>query len=151
MTSKKLGCPECAIIRGGLDPRGIAPVGRGVFVVHPRDEDAAVPGWIVVAPVRHVEQWDELSPRELAEIGPLLAKVTAALRAETGAEKIYVSVFAEVLAHLHVHVIARTKDVPVESRGPRIFLSSTQAESVEATRIGTRVLERLRAKKRPAL
>lgn len=141
--AKNLGCAECTIVRGGILPRGRAVVRRGCFVVHPRDENAAVPGWMIIAPVRHVEQWDDLSPDELAEIGTLIKTVASALRQETEAEKIYVNVFAEVLAHLHVHVIARTADVPAEMRGPRIF-QTAGADPKAADAIAERVLTRLR-------
>lgn len=140
--ARNLGCAECAIVKGGILPRGKPALSRGVFVVHPRAEDAAVPGWMIIAPVRHVEQWDDLSPREQTELGTLIGVVTEALRAETDAEKIYVNVFAEVLAHLHVHVIARTAEVPAELRGPRIFLSAG-ADPEAADDIGERVMARL--------
>lgn len=139
---QNLGCPECAIVKGGVLPRGKAALRLGRFVVHPRAEEAAVPGWMILAPARHVEQWDDLSAEELAEIGTLIKNVAAALRQETEAEKVYVNVFAEVLAHLHVHVIARTADVPPEVRGPKIFLS-TGADPEAADAIGERVLARL--------
>jgi diadenosine tetraphosphate (Ap4A) HIT family hydrolase len=118
------------------------PFVSGELVVHPRAEDAAVPGWFIIAPARHVEQWDELSPREQQELGPLIGRVMEALRAETQAEKIYVSVFAELVAHLHVHLIARTADVPPESRGPRIFLAAG-ADPVRTDAIAKGVLARL--------
>lgn len=130
-------------MKGGVLPRGLPPVQRGLFVVHPRAEDAAVPGWMIIAPVRHVEQWDELSPREQKELGELIGVVTSALREVTHAEKIYVNVFAEVVAHLHVHVIARTDDVPVEMRGPRIF-QSTGADPAAADAIAEKVLTKLK-------
>ena len=138
------GCEECAIVSGKLVPRGEAPVVRDVFVIHPRPDDGAVPGWIIVAPQRHVEQIDQLSPRELTALGPLLGEVAAALRAETGAEKVYVSIFAEILAHLHVHVIARTGDIPADQRGPRVFLTTAPADTGKSTETGRRVLARLR-------
>ena len=140
---RNLGCSECVIVRGGVLPRGLPVVTRGIFVVHPRAEDAAVPGWMIIAPVRHVEQWDDLSPREQKELGELIGIVSGALRAATDAEKIYVNVFAEVVAHLHVHVIARTRDVPAEMRGPRIF-QTAGADPEAADTIARAVLARLK-------
>lgn len=147
--AKHLGCSECAIVKGGVLPRGMRAVTRGHFVVHPRGEDAAVPGWMVIAPVRHVEQWDDLSPPDRKELGELIGKVAEALRSATDAEKIYVNVFAEVVAHLHVHVIARAKDLPEEMRGPRIF-QVAGADPAAADEIAKVVLARLEPRARPS-
>jgi diadenosine tetraphosphate (Ap4A) HIT family hydrolase len=117
----------------------------GAFIVHPRFEAAPVPGWFVVSPTRHVEQWDALSEDELREVGPLVAQVTAALRAETPTAKVYVSVFAEVLPHLHVHVIARPPDLPAEKRGARLFLAEGALPEPERDALARRVLARISA------
>jgi diadenosine tetraphosphate (Ap4A) HIT family hydrolase len=116
-------------------------VRRGPFLVHAIPEGGPVPGWLVVAPARHVEQIDALRSGELAGLGPLLAEVASALRAETACEKIYVSIFAERLPHLHVHVIARPPGMPAEDRGPRLFLLEGRPEGSEA--VARRVLARL--------
>jgi diadenosine tetraphosphate (Ap4A) HIT family hydrolase len=115
----------------------------GAFVVHPRLETPPVPGWMVVAPVRHVEQWDALDAAELRELGPLLARVSAALRAATPTAKVYVSVFAEVLPHFHVHVIARPPDLPADQRGARLFLAEGNAVDAERLALTRRVYARL--------
>jgi diadenosine tetraphosphate (Ap4A) HIT family hydrolase len=116
---------------------------RGPFVVHAIPEGGPVPGWLVVAPARHVEQIDALRAEELSLLGPLLARVAAALRAETSCEKVYVSIFAEVLPHLHVHVIARPPGWAAAEAGPRLFLAGGRAEGAEA--LTRRVLARLAA------
>ena len=121
-------CPECRLVAGAATARGVPALRLGLFVVHPRPEPPPVPGWMIVAPARHVEQWDELHARELAELGPLVARVASALRAETATVKVYVSVFAEVLPHLHVHVVARPPDLAPEKRCPRVFLEAPARE-----------------------
>ena len=136
-------CPECAIVRDGAAPGGAPVLRRGPFVVHPRPEPAPVPGWFVVAPVRHVEQVDALGPDEQRALGPLLAEVAAALRAETPCEKVYVSVFAEALPHLHLHVIARPPGLPAHERGPRLFASERRADEEERAGLARRVHARL--------
>lgn len=115
----------------------------GAFVVHPRLEAPPVPGWMVVAPLRHVEQWDALDAAELRELGPLVARVSAALRASTPTARVYVSVFAEVLPHLHVHVVARPPDLPTDERGARLFLAPGRPGDPEATAVARRVYARL--------
>lgn len=136
-------CQECEIAAGRLDSAGLPPLRRGPFVVHPRTDGGAVPGWFVVAPVRHTEQIDALDDRELAELGPVLAEVAAALRESTPAERVYLSVFAEVLHHLHVHVIARPPDAPASRTGPRVFLSDAKADADAVRRVAERVFARL--------
>ncbi|HXB56710.1 MAG TPA: HIT domain-containing protein [Vicinamibacteria bacterium] len=112
-------------------------------MVHAIPEGGPVPGWLVVAPARHVEQIDALRAEELSLLGPLLAQVAAALRAETSCEKVYVSLFAEVLPHLHVHVVARPPGWAPAETGPRLFLAGGRAEGAEA--LTRRVLARLAA------
>jgi diadenosine tetraphosphate (Ap4A) HIT family hydrolase len=117
----------------------------GLFAVHPKLESPPVPGWLVVAPQRHVEQWDALDARELAELGPLVARVAAALRAETPTARIYVTVFAEVLPHFHLHVVARPPELAADERGARLFLSEVPVGDAESADLFRRVSARLRA------
>ncbi len=125
-------CPECARIPSAFR--------SGPFAVHAKTEPSPVPGWMIVAPVRHVEQIDALEAAELVALGPLVAQVAAALRAETPCEKVYVNVYAEVLHHLHVHVIARPPDLPAEHRGPKIFLAPA---TIDPAALEKRILSRL--------
>ena len=142
-TAREPSCPECAIARAGSPPGGARVLRRGAFVVHLRPEPSPVPGWLVVAPIRHVEQIDALTPDEQRELGPLLTEVAAAVRAETPCEKVYVSVFAELLPHFHVHVIARPPGLPEEERGPRLFASARRADEAERIALFRRVESRL--------
>jgi diadenosine tetraphosphate (Ap4A) HIT family hydrolase len=132
-------CAECAALRPGS---AVRVVRRGTLVVHGRLEPGGVPGWMVVAPERHVESLDALTAAEQAVLMPLVAEVTVALRAETPCEKAYVAVFSEVLPHLHFHVIARPPGLPEEDRGPRVFAAPPVA-SRDAEDVTRRVLARL--------
>lgn len=125
--------------------RGAPPLRLGSFAVHPRLEAPPVPGWLVVAPLRHVEQWDALDSRELRELAPLVARVSAALRAETPTAKVYVSVFAEVLPHFHVHVVARPPELGADERGARLFLAEGRVTEAECAALFRRISARLTA------
>lgn len=133
-----MSCSECDRIAGGTEL-----LRRGPFVVHGKAETPSVPGWIVVAPARHVEQIDLLHVEEVAALTPLLVEVAAALRASTPCEKIYVSAFAEVLPHLHVHVIARAPDAPPEVRGPKVFAAPPIPDASVSDAVTRAVLARL--------
>ena len=65
---------------------------------------AEVPGFAYLEPKRHIPDITELDGEEAATFGLVMAKVTAALKAETGAELVYVYVFGGGIPHLHVHL-----------------------------------------------
>ena len=125
--------------------RGAPTLRLGLFALHPKLESPPVPGWLVLAPLRHVEQWDALDGRELRELAPLVARVSAALRAETPTARVYVSVFAEVLPHFHVHVVARPPELLAEQRGARLFLTEGWVSDAECSALFQRVATRLTA------
>lgn len=115
-------CRSCAILANpDPPPRDCLAVTDGLVVAHAFD--ACLEGWLVVLPRRHVEALDELSGTELAELGPLLGALTAALRAVTGCAKTYVVLLAEAAGfpHVHFHVAPRHADLDERFRGVRIF------------------------------
>jgi diadenosine tetraphosphate (Ap4A) HIT family hydrolase len=84
---------------------------------------AALPGWMVVVPRRHITSMAELTAEEAIVLGPLLAALSRGLERTLGARKAYVAFFAEAegFAHLHLHVVPRLADLPDDRRGPRVF------------------------------
>lgn len=87
------------------------------------DFNSSLEGWLVLAPLRHVESLAELTADEATGLGGLLRNASVALEAVTGCLKTYVMLFAEAdgFAHLHVHVVARMPDQPADRRGPAVF------------------------------
>ena len=117
--------PVCLSCRDN-DAADLPPRDRVARTAHWRAAhafDSALPGWLVLVPARHVTALDELAPKEVAELGPLLRDLSAALRAVTGCVKTYVMLLAEAdgFEHMHFHVVPRMADQPAELRGPRIF------------------------------
>lgn len=129
-SSDPKACPECERIQAA---RGVLV--RGAFVVHAKPEPAPVPGWLLVAPRRHVEQLDQLDAGEARELGALLKDVSAALRQAAGGEKIYLAVFAEILPHLHFHLVARPPGWPDDERGAALLRSSQTVPAPDAARV----------------
>jgi len=117
------GCYACTTNArsGTLPPREEIVAADGWRLVHAFD--AALPGWLVLVPDRHVTALDELGTEEAAAMGRLLHAGSAALRAVLGCTKTYVALFAEAegFAHLHVHVVPRMPDLPADRLGPRVF------------------------------
>jgi diadenosine tetraphosphate (Ap4A) HIT family hydrolase len=78
---------------------------------------------MVLVARRHSESVADLTVDEANELGPLIKRVSGALREVLGCAKTYVIQFAEHPDHPHVHfhVIPRHPEQPAELRGPRIF------------------------------
>lgn len=63
-----------------------------------------VPGFAHLEPHRHIPFITDLDGPEAATLGPVLARVTAALGSATAADKVYVYVFGDHVPHLHVNL-----------------------------------------------
>lgn len=107
--------------------------------------NVALPGWLVVLPIRHIESIAELTPEEAAGLGGLLRALSLALIEVTGAVKTYVMQFGEAEGHrhLHFHVVPRLRDMPHDRRGPRVFsyLLPGEAAAVPAAEMDRIALE----------
>jgi diadenosine tetraphosphate (Ap4A) HIT family hydrolase len=134
-------CTACHITRASSQPF----VSFKDFIVTAKPELGAVPGWMLIIPKQHIEHIDALSEEQSVEMALIISKTSKALRTATACEKIYVCVFAEVLHHLHVHVIARPNDLPIHLRGPAIFNAPSLCNKEEAKRTTHRVLDLLRS------
>ena len=66
--------------------------------------DAEVPGFCYLEPKRHIPHITDLDGEEARTLGPVLAKLTGILKAETGAELVYVFVYGGGIPHLHFHL-----------------------------------------------
>lgn len=80
-------------------------------------------GWLVLVVRRHITSVARLTDAEASELGSLIKQVSAAVQDVIGCDKTYLVQFAEhpQHPHVHVHVIARTRDLPDEHQGPRVF------------------------------
>jgi diadenosine tetraphosphate (Ap4A) HIT family hydrolase len=114
-----LVCSENA--RTDLPPRERIVVTEHWRVAHAFD--TSLRGWLVIDALPHVTALDELPPTAHTELGELLGRLSAALRAETGCEKTYVMQYSEAAGfeHLHVHVVPRMADLPEDARGTAVF------------------------------
>ena len=63
-----------------------------------------VPGFAHLEPKRHIPYLTDLDGPEAGTLGAVLARVTAALREAAAADKTYVYVFGDHVAHLHVNL-----------------------------------------------
>jgi histidine triad (HIT) family protein len=130
------GCPACRAARG--QPPGPVIYDDGLWRVTPAS--TAAPGGLLLATVRHAASLADLSEREAAALGPLLARVAAALQAETGAARVDAATFADTPADEGRHLC-----LYLTPRGPG-------APSVrDAAALARRVADRLRAHREQAV
>lgn len=85
--------------------------------------NSSLPGWMCLVPRRHLEGLVDLTGAEAATMGRILRAASVALVETTGCAKTYVILFAEQegFAHLHVHIVPRSPDLPEDRRGPKVF------------------------------
>ncbi|MGE0710832.1 MAG: HIT family protein [Planctomycetota bacterium] len=146
MTDVEDECVACALTK---DPRAV-PGGRILETSRWHLEHAVapvpLPGWLILRTIRHTEGITGLDAAEGAELGRLLQLVPQVLKEVTGAERIYVCCFTEVLPHLHIHLIPRAPDEPL--RGPQLFVERIAAqrepEDPAATAAAAEIAERVR-------
>lgn len=69
--------------------------------------DTPVPGMCLLQPNRHVDGIQDLDDTELAELGPLCAKISRALYARGDVGRVMVTTFGDGVAHLHVWIAPR--------------------------------------------
>jgi diadenosine tetraphosphate (Ap4A) HIT family hydrolase len=83
------------------------------YVAHPLDEDEPTYlGSLMAVTKRHVPSFAELTAEEAQALGLLLARVSRALKAATGAGHTYAYFFGEGFHHLHVFTVARYDEMP---------------------------------------
>ncbi|MDQ3757334.1 MAG: hypothetical protein M3394_05760, partial [Actinomycetota bacterium] len=61
-----------------------------------------VPGWLFLELRRHAEGPMGMEDAEAGELGVLLARLSAAAQAATGAERVYALAYGELFAHFHM-------------------------------------------------
>lgn len=98
------------------DGRLVAPGGviydDGVWRVEHSLSPVLLKGWLIVKPRRHVEHVADLNEAETKALGPLLARVSDAIRASLGAARVYVCSFGELVHHVHFYLVPRYAGMP---------------------------------------
>jgi diadenosine tetraphosphate (Ap4A) HIT family hydrolase len=89
-----------------------------------------VPGFAHLEPKRHIPFVTDLDGAEAATFGPVLARVTAALRDAAGAEKTYVYVFGDRVPHLHLN-LAPHRDRDALRGGPGLLEQGAEPAPAE--------------------
>lgn len=94
-----------------------------------------IPGFAHLEPRRHIPFITDLDGAEADTLGPVLARVTGALRLAAGAEKIYVYVFGDHTEHLHFN-LAPPQWLHAAVADPTVRTAPTPASAVDPPRQG---------------
>lgn len=84
------------------------------YVYHPTDDAPGYLGHLILIPGRHAPDYASLTSEEAQAIGLLTTRISRALKACAGAEKVYVVFYGEVTPHLHIHLTARYPETPAD-------------------------------------
>jgi diadenosine tetraphosphate (Ap4A) HIT family hydrolase len=95
------GCVLCrrAAGLGAADPGWLLRTGHWGVSMHPA---MPAPGWIAAQTLRHTEGLAGLDDAEVTELGPLLARLSAAVTRVTDSERVYTYSLGEGSPHTHM-------------------------------------------------
>jgi ATP adenylyltransferase len=105
------GCVFCDAVAGDADERLVVHRGERAFALLNRFPYSS--GHLMIAPVRHVGEFESLAPEEAVEIHALAAEALAALRATYDPEGFNLGwnlgrvAGAGIVDHVHQHVVPR--------------------------------------------
>jgi diadenosine tetraphosphate (Ap4A) HIT family hydrolase len=116
---------DCAIgeIQRGVSQRGAAVLGHNGWTVS-RLHQYPFPGWLVLAPDRHVTGFGQLGRQDAAEFADLLGRLDRTIRAELDPVKVYLLALGDRMPHWH------------------LLLAPVSAAAAELGVVGAEVLQR---------
>ena len=100
-------CPSCATLSGINVPPGGILYDDSHWVVFLRAKPLLVPGQGFLVLKWHCEHLSELTPAELAALGPMLQHIQCAYDQVLQPAKLHFGLYAEAVKHLHLHIIPR--------------------------------------------
>ena len=116
-------CLSCLSISG---EKRISPgpiIYEGIYWLVDHAYPTSLPGWLVIVLKRHAEALHELSQDEFAELATIQHRLAQVMHHDAAIEKEYTMCFAESsgFQHIHVHFVAKPRDLPAELKGPQVF------------------------------
>jgi diadenosine tetraphosphate (Ap4A) HIT family hydrolase len=127
MEEPRPDCVSCQANSGALLAPGGVLYDDGLWRLEHAFEPIPMVGWLVLKPLRHVESLADLTSEEAAALGMLLRRIARAMDDTLAPARVYTVLFAEAVAHLHLHLIPRAPDLPQTYRGPGAFALLSEA------------------------
>lgn len=120
MTQSK-DCLGCQVSSGEKVPFGGFIYADNLWTVNHVLPPAAILGWLVLQPRRHIEALHDMNFSEQQRMSQLMVSLDQMLRDILSPLKVYVCLFteSESCPHIHFHIIPRSEEIT--ALGPEIF------------------------------
>lgn len=103
-------CKACRAIAMNADNHMVWQ--NDLWVLRHTKPPYAALGWMTLHSRRHAPAFTQLSPTELADLGPTIAKISEAIISSTGALRVYIASMTETTPHFHAHLVPRYENGP---------------------------------------
>jgi diadenosine tetraphosphate (Ap4A) HIT family hydrolase len=117
-------CLACDVTAHRIEPPGGTILDERGWLLEHALSPVPLKGWLILKPRRHVEHLGELNGDEAAALGPLIAKVSAAMTAALHPDRIYLTSFGEVVRHVHLYFVPRYAGMPPIGPGVLVQMGS---------------------------
>jgi diadenosine tetraphosphate (Ap4A) HIT family hydrolase len=116
------GCASCETLSGILRPPGGFIYEKRHWIVFLGAGSLSVPqGYIVLK--RHCEDLKELTPEECSTLGMVMQNTTRVFGTVLKPARVHVGLYAEVVRHIHWHVIPRMSNMPAGNIPLSLFIA----------------------------
>ncbi|EGO65850.1 HIT family protein [Acetonema longum] len=99
-------CITCSIAEGKETPPGGLIYKNDRIIIH-HCLDVNIPGYLIISPIRHVTQYQELVDAELMAMTKGMKNTVSILYRLPDVEKVYILSLGEETSHLHFHIFPR--------------------------------------------
>jgi diadenosine tetraphosphate (Ap4A) HIT family hydrolase len=110
-------CLTCRLIQQEITPPGGVIYQTNCLILH-QCLDSNIPGYLILSPIRHLTNYQDLTAAELTAIQATLQRSAKILQELPGVEKVYICSLGEETTHFHFHIFPRYRwmlDCPSES------------------------------------
>ena len=109
---RRVNCISCTALAGAPPPPGGLVYQDDYWAFFLRARPLLVPGQGFIVLKRHCERLSDLTPAELAALGPMMQYTTYGLEQVLKPAKVHFGLYGEAVQHLHLHVLPRIVTLP---------------------------------------
>ena len=111
------GCLSCDVIAGRQETPGGVIFESDYWHLSHQVSPVLLPGFLILQPVRHVEQIGALTMEEASTLGPVLSAASQGLNRILDARKVYACSFGSFVQHVHFYLVPLVAAIPADIAG----------------------------------